>query len=173
MKWDQFKNKFRKDAQQEEAEVDMAAIWDAIEPEVDEVAPSADEARPADKPEDDELFMATVLPVLVIAALLIIAVLIACLLYRKRRQSKLADDAHTFVGKGVPVIFADELDDKKDADASQPLIDDVNNRKPPPPEYPRGMSPGASHRQPLLDGATTSGARRQPATSAHQPTHYA
>ncbi|MEN0004483.1 MAG: hypothetical protein AAF798_10075 [Bacteroidota bacterium] len=35
MKWQVFKNRFSKEARQEEAEVDIAAIWEAIEPQVD------------------------------------------------------------------------------------------------------------------------------------------
>lgn len=37
MKWEQFKNRFKKDARQQEVDVDVDAIWDAIEPEVDAI----------------------------------------------------------------------------------------------------------------------------------------
>ena len=37
MKWKDFKNRLRKDAQQQKAEVDVDAIWSAIEPQVDAI----------------------------------------------------------------------------------------------------------------------------------------
>lgn len=37
MKWQQFKNRLKKDAQQQEADVDLDALWNALEPQVDEL----------------------------------------------------------------------------------------------------------------------------------------
>ena len=37
MKWEQFRNRFKRDARQQEVDVDMDAIWEALEPQVDEL----------------------------------------------------------------------------------------------------------------------------------------
>ncbi len=37
MKWEQFKNRFGKSARQQEVDVDMDALWEALEPQVDEL----------------------------------------------------------------------------------------------------------------------------------------
>ena len=96
--------------------------------------------------------MGTVLPVVTVLLLVVVIVVVVWCLCRKRQPGKkLSEDPNsTFTKKspGAPVIFAHELDERKDP-ASKPLID--NPRAPPPPGYPKGASPGSSHRQPLLD----------------------
>lgn len=37
MRWEQFRNRFKKDARQQEVDVEMDAIWEALEPHVDEL----------------------------------------------------------------------------------------------------------------------------------------
>lgn len=37
MKWEQFRNRFKRDARQQGVDVDMDAIWEALEPQVDEL----------------------------------------------------------------------------------------------------------------------------------------
>ena len=112
--------------------------------------------EPRDTSEEDVL-ITTVVPAVVIAAMLLLAGLIACILYRKRRKGKLSDeDQHTFINKGIPIIFQDELEDKPDP-PTKPLI--LANEKPPlpPPEYPRSASgsmpstPRSDHKEPLID----------------------
>ncbi|KAG0723145.1 Dystroglycan [Chionoecetes opilio] len=82
-----------------------------------------------------------IIPAVIIAAMLLLAAVIACCLYRRRRYGKMtmADD-RTFVSKGIPIIFAEELDDRPDP-AKSPVI--MKEEKPPlpPPEYQRGSSP--------------------------------
>ena len=145
---------------------------------------SAVEVRKSD---DTDKFISTVLPVILILAMIILACIIICCLYRKKRKGKLSDeDNSTFVTKGIPVIFAEELEDKPDP-PTKPLI--MSKEKPPlpPPEYPKSGSggsppstPGSGHSEPLLDqedrytrpppvtGGTGSMGRRLPKTPTQQ-----
>ncbi|XP_035238979.1 dystroglycan-like [Anguilla anguilla] len=91
----------------------------------------------------DDVYLHTVIPAVVVAAILLIAGVIAMICYRKKRRGKLTvEDQATFIKKGVPIIFADELDDPKAPPSSSvPLI--LQEEKPPlpPPEYPNAASP--------------------------------
>ncbi len=108
----------------------------------------------------DDVLITTVVPAVIIAAMILLAGLVACILYRKKRKSKLSDeDQQTFVNKGIPIIFADELDDKPDP-PTKPLI--MANEKPPlpPPEYPRSgagsmpSTPQSDHKDPFTEEDT-------------------
>ncbi|XP_048403553.1 dystroglycan [Stegostoma tigrinum] len=91
---------------------------------------------------NDDVYLHTVIPAVVVAAILLIAGIIAMICYRKKRKGKLTiEDQATFIKKGVPIIFADELDDSKPPPSSSvPLI--LQEEKPPlpPPEYPSQSS---------------------------------
>lgn len=91
------------------------------------------------KTSEDDIWITTVVPAVVIVAILLIALLIACILYRKKRKGKMnLEDQNTFVNKGAPVIFPDELEEKA-GDSSKPLL--MEGSPPaPPPEYHRGTS---------------------------------
>ncbi|KAM9760094.1 LOW QUALITY PROTEIN: dystroglycan 1-like [Menidia menidia] len=87
----------------------------------------------------DDVYLHTVIPAVVVAAVLLAAGVAAMICYRKKRRGKLTlEDQATFIKKGVPIIFADELDDAKPPPSSSaPLI--LREEKPPllpPPEYP-------------------------------------
>ena len=104
---------------------------------------------------DEDVLITTVVPAVVIAAMLLLAGLIACVLYRKKRKGKLSDeDQHTFVNKGIPIIFADELEDKPDP-PTKPLILDDEKPPLPPPEYRRSSfgsapsTPNSDHKEPI------------------------
>lgn len=67
----------------------------------------------------DDYLITFVLPAIIIAAMLILAGIIACVLYRRRRSGKMSiseqdDERQSFRSKGIPVIFQDELDEKPD-----------------------------------------------------------
>ncbi|XP_076447994.1 dystroglycan 1-like [Babylonia areolata] len=103
----------------------------------------------AGKSSDDNIWITTVVPAVVIVAILLIALLVACILYRKKRKGKMnLEEQNTFVNKGAPVIFPDELDDKP-SDSTKPLL--IEGSPPaPPPEYHRGDSEGSdpgSHKE--------------------------
>lgn len=91
----------------------------------------------------DDVYLHTVIPAVVVAAILLIAGIVAMICYRKKRKGKLTlEDQATFIKKGVPIIFADELDDSKPPPSSTvPLI--LQEEKPPlpPPEYPNMAAP--------------------------------
>lgn len=116
-------------------------------------------------PADDDIYITTIIPAVVIAVMLLLAALVACLLYRKKRKGKLSmQDSSTFINKGIPIIFADELEDKPDP-AKPPVIMKEERPPLPPPEYPRG---GSSSR-----GSTPQTGRRLPRDDAapyQQPT---
>ncbi|KAK8389932.1 hypothetical protein O3P69_012857 [Scylla paramamosain] len=101
--------------------------------------------------DDNDYLINFIIPAVIIAAMLLLAAVIACCLYRRRRYGKMtmADD-RTFVSKGIPIIFAEELDDRPDP-AKSPVI--MKEEKPPlpPPEYQRGTSPAASATPPPAD----------------------
>ncbi|XP_012219868.1 dystroglycan 1 isoform X2 [Linepithema humile] len=88
----------------------------------------------------DDYLLTFVLPAVIIAAMLILAGIIACVLYRRRRSGKMSvseqdDERQSFRSKGIPVIFQDELDEKPDPGNKSPVI--LKEEKPPlpPPEY--------------------------------------
>ncbi|KAL4226430.1 Dystroglycan (Dystrophin-associated glycoprotein 1) [Mactra antiquata] len=88
-----------------------------------------------------DIWITTVVPAIVVVVVLIIALIIACCLYRKRRKGKmkLEEKNRLSNNKGVPVIFADEYEEKPN-DSTLPLI--LKDEKPPmpPPEYQRASS---------------------------------
>lgn len=67
----------------------------------------------------DDYLLTFVLPAIIIAAMLILAGIVACVLHRRRRSGKMSvseqdDERQSFRSKGIPVIFQDELDEKPD-----------------------------------------------------------
>ena len=45
--------------------------------------------------------------------MLLLAAVIACVLYRRRRTGKLGlEERRSFVSKGIPIIFAEELEER-------------------------------------------------------------
>ena len=117
---------------------------------------ATDKDDPKSEPASEEdILITTVVPAVVIAAVLLLAGCVACILYRKKRKGKLSDeDQTTFIKKGIPIIFADELDDKPDP-PTKPLI--MQEEKPAclPPQYSRGGSvmstPPSDHKEPLIE----------------------
>ncbi|XP_029455537.1 dystroglycan [Rhinatrema bivittatum] len=95
------------------------------------------------KSSEDDVYLHTVIPAVVVAAILLLAGIIAMICYRKKRKGKLTiEDQATFIKKGVPIIFADELDDSKPPpSSSMPLILQEEKAPLPPPEYPNQNMP--------------------------------
>jgi dystroglycan 1 len=130
----------------------------------------------------DEYLITYIVPAVVIAAMLLLAGLVACALYRRNRRGKLAvgesgPGTPGFRTRGIPVIFQDELDEKAvEPVAKSPVI--MKNEKPPlpPPEYPQqipssGATPHATppmhpHRQPTAEDPLLS---EEPEASPYQP----
>ena len=50
---------------------------------------------------------------IIITIMLLLAAVIACVLYRRRRTGKLGlEERRGFVSKGIPIIFAEELEER-------------------------------------------------------------
>ena len=96
----------------------------------------------------NDAWITNVLPGVIVAFIIILAGIVVFILYRKNRKGKLSDeDQNTFINKGIPIIFAEELDEADKQPSSTPLI--MKNEKPPlpPPEY----TAEDGTRQPLLN----------------------
>ncbi|XP_029006026.1 dystroglycan [Betta splendens] len=119
----------------------------------------------------DDVYLHTVIPAVVVAAILLIAGIIAMICYRKKRKGKLTiEDQATFIKKGVPIIFADELDDSKPPpSSSMPLI--LQEEKPPlpPPEYPNMAMPETTPLNQELLGEYTALRDEDPNAPPYQP----
>lgn len=84
-----------------------------------------------------------VLPTAIILLMLLIALLIACLLYKRRNTGKMElgdeEERKSFRSKGIPVIFQDELEEKPEIVTKSPVI--LKDEKPPLlPQY-NGLNP--------------------------------
>ncbi|XP_013775306.1 dystroglycan-like [Limulus polyphemus] len=96
-------------------------------------------------PDDDDIYITTIIPAVVIVVMLIIAAMVACFLYRRRRKGKMKmQDSSSFMSKGIPIIFADELDEKPKP-AKSPAI--MKEEKPPlsSPENGKSAEEAAQH----------------------------
>ncbi|XP_065087840.1 uncharacterized protein Dg isoform X2 [Ochlerotatus camptorhynchus] len=87
----------------------------------------------------DDYLLTFVLPAVIILAMLLIASIIACVLYRRRLTGKMElgtdEERKSFRSKGIPVIFQDELEEKPEIGNKSPVI--LKDEKPPllPPSY--------------------------------------
>lgn len=125
-------------------------------------SPPSEDTQPVGT--SDEYLVTFIVPAVIIAAMLILAGIVACFLYRRRRTGKMnvgdEDERQSFRNKGIPVIFQDELEERPDPGNKSPVI--MKEEKPPlpPPEYQRGepehpaSQPTAAH--PLLGENTAS-----------------
>lgn len=105
----------------------------------DSVIPPLDDSRTVGAT-NDEYLITFVLPAIIILTMLILAGIIACIFYKRRRSGKMSvseqdDERQSFRNKGIPVIFQDELDEKPDPGNKSPII--LKEEKPPlpPPDY--------------------------------------
>ncbi|KAM4612770.1 dystroglycan 1 [Polymixia lowei] len=134
-------------------------------------APAVTPALGTGRQSTDDVYLHTVIPAVVVAAILLIAGIIAMICYRKKRKGKLTiEDQATFIKKGVPIIFADELDDSKPPpSSSMPLI--LQEEKPPlpPPEYPNMATPETTPLNQELLGEYTALRDEDPNAPPYQP----
>ncbi|XP_071017853.1 dystroglycan 1 [Oncorhynchus clarkii lewisi] len=135
------------------------------------IPPAVTPALGTGRQSTDDVYLHTVIPAVVVAAILLIAGIIAMICYRKKRKGKLTiEDQATFIKKGVPIIFADELDDSKPPpSSSMPLI--LQEEKPPlpPPEYPNMASPETTPLNQDLLGEYTALRDEDPNAPPYQP----
>ncbi|GFY60211.1 dystroglycan [Trichonephila inaurata madagascariensis] len=78
---------------------------------------------------DDDIYITTIVPAIVIAVMLVIAAIVAYFLYWKKRKGKMSLGDKDFIGSGVPVVFAGELEEQKPDLGKAPAI--MKNEKPP------------------------------------------
>ncbi|XP_049962600.1 dystroglycan 1 isoform X2 [Schistocerca serialis cubense] len=121
---------------------------------IEEKVPPLEEAAVGSS---DEYLITFIVPAVIIVGMILLAGIVACVLYRRRRRGKLSvgdeDERQTFRNKGIPVIFQDELEERPEPENKSPVI--MKDEKPPlpPPEYQRSEAepsapPTAAH--PLL-----------------------
>uniref|UniRef100_UPI00358F20CC dystroglycan 1-like n=1 Tax=Myxine glutinosa TaxID=7769 RepID=UPI00358F20CC len=79
-------------------------------------------AHPEAMPAQDRNILYIIIPLILVALLLLL--IGACLCYRHKRKGKMTlEERHSFVRKGVPVIFSDEMDDGKPSlSSNKPVI---------------------------------------------------
>lgn len=99
----------------------------------------------------DDYLLTFIVPGIIITVMLLLAAVIACVLYRRRRTGKLGLEEHrSFVSKGIPIIFAEELEERPSGrhPAKAPVI--LKEEKPSqPPDYHKvrsSVSPYSSHK---------------------------
>lgn len=91
----------------------------------------------------DDYLITFIVPAVIISAMLLLAGVAACVLYRRRRSGKMnieEDGRQSYGNKGIPVIFQEELDEKPEPGTKTPVI--LKDEKPPlaPPEYSKSGS---------------------------------
>ena len=101
----------------------------------------------------DDYLLTFIVPGIIITVMLLLAAVIACILYRRRRTGKLGlEERRSFVSKGIPIIFAEELEERPSGrhPAKAPVI--LKEEKPSqPPDYHKvrsSASPYATHKAP-------------------------
>lgn len=91
----------------------------------------------------DDYLLTFIVPIVIIALMLFLASITACIFYRKRRSGKMnlqEDGRQSYGNKGIPVIFQEELEEKPETGTKMPVI--LKDEKPPlaPPEYSKSGS---------------------------------
>ncbi|XP_059060908.1 dystroglycan 1 isoform X2 [Achroia grisella] len=87
-----------------------------------------------------------IIPAVVIVCMILVAGIIACVLYRRRRTGKMSvgdeEERQAFRSKGIPVIFQDELEERADTEPAHksPIImrEEKPPLLPPAPDYRGG-----------------------------------
>ena len=120
-------------------------------PGVDEGKTEGVDGQPSDDAWSDDYLLTFIVPGIIITVMLLLAAVIACILYRRRRTGKLGlEERRSFVSKGIPIIFAEELEERPSGrhPAKAPVI--LKEEKPSqPPDYHKvrsSASPYASHK---------------------------
>lgn len=111
--------------------------------------PEPDVTSAPEEKETDVLF-STIIPVVVISVLVFIAILVACILCRRRKKQKGYKKADSedkdALGKHTPVIFTSEMDDDNDISKSPSLMQQERPPRPPPEYHPLTEVPPQSYR---------------------------
>ncbi|XP_064292601.1 dystroglycan 1 isoform X2 [Plodia interpunctella] len=95
---------------------------------------------------DSSYLVTFIIPAVVIVCMILVAGIIACVLYRRRRTGKMSvgdeEERQAFRSKGIPVIFQDELEERGDSEPvhKSPVImrEEKPPLLPPAPDYRAG-----------------------------------
>ncbi|CAH0590361.1 unnamed protein product [Chrysodeixis includens] len=127
----------------------------------------------------DQSYLVTfIIPAVVIVCMILLAGIIACVLYRRRRTGKMSvgdeEERQAFRSKGIPVIFQDELEERGEAEAAHksPVI--MREEKPPllPPAPHYRASDAAPYRPPPPFAASRTPPRPKATPTYRKPPPY-
>ncbi|XP_023954357.2 dystroglycan 1 isoform X2 [Bicyclus anynana] len=129
-------------------------------------------------PEYSDYLVTFVIPAIVIVCMILVAGIIACVLYRRRRTGKMSvgdeEERQAFRSKGIPVIFQDELEERADAEPADksPVImrEEKPPLLPPAPDYRQGDD--APYRPPPPFAASRTPPRPKATPTYRKPPPY-
>ncbi|XP_026495454.1 dystroglycan 1 isoform X5 [Vanessa tameamea] len=129
-------------------------------------------------PEYSDYLVTFVIPAIVIVCMIVVAGIIACVLYRRRRTGKMSvgdeEERQAFRSKGIPVIFQDELEERADAEPADksPVImrEEKPPLLPPAPDYRSGED--APYRPPPPFAASRTPPRPKATPTYRKPPPY-
>ncbi|XP_068620064.1 dystroglycan 1 isoform X3 [Battus philenor] len=135
-------------------------------------------ATSAADPEYSDYLVTFVIPAVVIVCMILVAGVIACVLYKRRRTGKMSvgdeEERQAFRSKGIPVIFQDELEERADAEPvhKSPVImrEEKPPLLPPAPEYRTGED--APYRPPPPFAASRTPPRPKATPTYRKPPPY-
>ncbi|XP_045521898.1 dystroglycan 1 isoform X2 [Pieris brassicae] len=129
-------------------------------------------------PEYSDYLVTFVIPAVVIVCMILLAGIIACVLYRRRRTGKMSvgdeEERQAFRSKGIPVIFQDELEERTDTEPvdKSPVImrEEKPPLLPPAPDYRSGED--APYRPPPPFAASRTPPRPKATPTYRKPPPY-
>ncbi|KPJ14742.1 Dystroglycan [Papilio machaon] len=129
-------------------------------------------------PEYSDYLVTFVIPAVVIVCMILVAGVIACVLYKRRRTGKMSvgdeEERQAFRSKGIPVIFQDELEERGDAEPvhKSPVImrEEKPPLLPPAPDYRAGED--APYRPPPPFAASRTPPRPKATPTYRKPPPY-
>ncbi|KAJ8717197.1 hypothetical protein PYW08_005596 [Mythimna loreyi] len=127
---------------------------------------------------DPNYLVTFIIPAIVIVCMILLASIIACVLYRRRRTGKMSvgdeEERQAFRSKGIPVIFQDELEERGDSEPvhKSPVImrEEKPPLLPPAPDY-RGAD-DAPYRPPPPFAASRTPPRPKATPTYRKPPPY-
>ncbi|XP_075981597.1 dystroglycan isoform X2 [Anticarsia gemmatalis] len=128
---------------------------------------------------DQNYLVTFIIPAVVIVCMILLAGIIACVLYRRRRTGKMSvgdeEERQAFRSKGIPVIFQDELEERGDAEPvhKSPVImrEEKPPLLPPAPDYRAGHD-DAPYRPPPPFAASRTPPRPKATPTYRKPPPY-
>ncbi|KAJ2948541.1 hypothetical protein O0L34_g7794 [Tuta absoluta] len=126
-----------------------------------------------------EYLVTFIIPAIVVVCMILVAGIIACVLYRRRRTGKMSvgdeEERQAFRSKGIPVIFQDELEERGDSEPvhKSPVImrEEKPPLLPPAPDY-RSGSEDAPYRPPPPFAASRTPPRPKATPTYRKPPPY-